>query len=209
MIHRLLGFFLSQQRHQNVWLLPLSGLLLAIGCATNASTLEAVPHQLEKAVASSAVAKPEDVSMTNIAQVPVSTAEISDGVYLYGQSSEPEQMGKEYIVFEARQGKVVGAMYLPKSEYTCFYGTLDSKQMNLTVVNPYDQTAITHKIARTQSTQIAAAGGQLNIQNGYDSLKYPHAVGLEGYQAISQVSENDQRILGECRDNYQAKVWNE
>ncbi|MFB8790796.1 MAG: hypothetical protein U7123_18565 [Potamolinea sp.] len=208
MIHRLLGFFLSQQRHQNIWLLPLSGLLLTVGCATNASTLEAVAQLQKQTVASSAVAKSEEVSIATLAQLPVSTAEIVDGVYLYGQSSEPEEMGKEYIVFESRQGKVVGAMYLPKSEYTCFYGTLDSKQMNLTVVNPYDQTAITHKIARTQSTQIAAAGGQINIQNSYDSLKYPHAVGLEGYQAISKVSDNDQRILSECRDNYQAQVWN-
>lgn len=209
MIHRLLGFFLSQQRHHKIWLLPLSGLLLTVGCASHASTLEAVPHQLEEEVASNPIVKAEAVSMANIAQLPVSKAEIADGVYLYGQSSEPEQMGKEYIVFEARQGKVVGAMYLPRSEYTCFYGTLDSKQMNLTVVNPYDQTAISHKIARTQTTQVAAAGGQIHLPNGYDSLKYPHAVGLEGYQAISQVSENDQRILGECRENYQAKVWNE
>lgn len=209
MIHRLLGFFLSQQRHQNIWLLPLSGLLLTVGCATQASTLEAVTQQQKQTVASSAVAKSEEVSMATLAQLPVSTSEIVDGVYLYGQSSEPEEMGKEYIVFEARQGKVVGAMYLPKSEYTCFYGTLDSKQMNLTVVNPYDQTAFSHQIARTQSTQIAAAGGQINIQNSYDSLKYPHAVGLEGYQAISKVSDNDQRILGECRDNYKTQAWNE
>ena len=269
MIHRLLGFFSSQQRHQNVWLLPLSGLLLTVGCASYASTVEAVPHDLEEAKASTTVAKPaevsianvapvtnstavvqpeevsianvapittstaiaqpeevsmanvapittstaiaqpEEVSMANIAQVPVSTAKIADGVYLYGQSSEPGEMGKEYIVFESRQGKVVGAMYLPNSEYTCFYGTLDSKQMNLTVVNPYDQSAFSHKIARTQPTQLAAAGGQINIQNGYNSLKNPYAVGLEGYQAISKVSENDQRILGECRENYKAQVWNE
>jgi hypothetical protein len=144
-----------------------------------------------------------------IAQVPTSDASIPDGTYLYGQSSEPEQFGKEYMVFEARQGKVIGAMYLPGSEYSCFYGTLDSKQMNLTVVNPYDQTAFSHTIARTQSSQVAAAGGRINLENTYDSLSYPHTVVLEGYQSISKISDNDQRFLSDCRNNRQVQVGNQ
>jgi hypothetical protein len=100
-------------------------------------------------------------------------------------------------------------MYLPSSEYSCFYGTLDSKQLSLTVANPYDQTAISHAIARTQPTQVAAAGGQLTIQNSYDSLTYPHAVGLEGYQPISKIGDIDKQILNTCRSTYQAQVWNQ
>ena len=136
-----------------------------------------------------------------IAQVPASDASIPDGIYLYGKSSQPGQIGKEYLVFEAHQGKVVGAIYLPSSEYSCFSGTLDSRQMNLTVVNPYDQTAVSHKIARAQPAQIAAVGGQINLDNTYDSLTYPHAVQLDGYQPISQVSDNDKQILNSCRRN--------
>jgi hypothetical protein len=73
--------------------------------------------------------------------------------------------------------------------------------MNLTVVNPYDQTAVSHKIARAQPAQIAAVGGQINLDNTYDSLTYPHAVQLDGYQPISQVSDNDKQILNSCRRN--------
>lgn len=200
MINRLIGFFSSQHRLLNLWQLPLGGLLLGVGCATQASTLTVAPQQSAHAV---------DANVIAVAQIPPSNASIPDGTYLYGQSSQAQQIGKEYVVFEARQGKVIGAMYLPSSEYSCFYGTLDSKQLSLTVANPYDQTAISHAIARTQSTQVAAAGGQLTIQNGYESLTYPHAVGLEGYQPISKIGDSDKQILNTCRSTYQAQVWNQ
>jgi hypothetical protein len=136
-----------------------------------------------------------------IAQAPTSDAVIPDGMYLYGKSPQPGQTGKEYLVFEAHQGKVFGALYLPNSEYSCFSGTLDSRQMNLTVANAYDQTAVSHTIARAQPAHIAAVGGSINLENTYDSLTYPHTVQLDGYQPISQISDNDKKILNSCRSN--------
>jgi hypothetical protein len=153
--------------------------------------------------------QPQEVHKATIAQLPTSAASLPDGTYLYGQSSEPQQIGKEYLVFQVSQGKVRGAMYLPSSEYSCFYGTLDSKQMNLTVVNPYDQTAVSHAIARSQPSQIAAVGGQINLQNSYDSITYPHTVKLEGYQPISQISDNDKELLSSCQSNPQGQGENE
>jgi hypothetical protein len=169
----------------------------------------AAPQQQEQIVDSTAVTKPltkwnrqaQAVPKQTIAQLPTSEASLPDGTYLYGQSSQSQQIGKEYLIFEASQGKVTGAMYLPSSEYSCFHGTLDSKQMNLTVVNPYDQTAFSHSIARAQPAHIAAAGGQINLQNTYDTVTYPHTVQLEGYQPISKVSDNDQQVLNLCRNN--------
>ena len=147
----------------------------------------------------------QEPSKATIAQVPATDAQIPDGTYLYGQTSEPQQNGKEYLVFQANQGKVVGAMYLPNSEYSCFYGTLDSRQMNLTVANPYEQTAFSHTIARSQPAQIAAAGGRINLQNTYDSLSYPYAVALDGYQPVSDISANDKQLLNTCMSEYQTK----
>ena len=169
----------------------------------------AAPQKQEEIVDSTAVTKPltksnpqaQAVPKQTIAQLPTSEASLPDGTYLYGQSSQSQQIGKEYLIFEASQGKVTGAMYLPSSEYSCFHGTLDSKQMNLTVVNPYDQTAFSHSIARAQPAHIAAAGGQINLQNTYDTVTYPHTVQLEGYQPISKVSDNDQQVLNLCRNN--------
>lgn len=147
-------------------------------------------------------------SKATVAQAPIQNAEILDGIYLYGQSSEPEQAGREYLVFEARQGKVIGALYMANSEYSCFYGTLDSRQMNLTVANAYEQTAFAHAIALMQPAQVAAAGGRINLENTYDSLTYPHAVGLEGYQPISQLGASDKQILSTCLDEHQHQFGN-
>ncbi|HBB33664.1 MAG TPA: hypothetical protein DDZ80_04270 [Cyanobacteria bacterium UBA8803] len=199
MIDRLIELFLAQRQLFAPWFLPLSGLLLTLGLITNTSTGEAAANQQKEQTINS--------GEVEIAQNPASSVSIPDGTYLYGQSSQPEQIGQEYIVFEARQGKLIGALYLPQSEFSCFYGTVDSKQMNLTVVNPYDQTAFSHAIARQQPISIAAVTDQLNLENIYESLTYPYTLGLEGYQPLNQLSDNDQRILNTCRDNYQQQVW--
>lgn len=210
MINKFIGFFSSQRRLLNPWELPLTGLLLTIvGLTTSTSSLATVvSQQQEEASRAAASAMPKAIRSTTTAQAPASDASIPDGTYLYGQSSQPDQIGQEYIVFEARQGKVIGAVYLPSSEFSCFYGTVDSKYMNLMVVNSYDQTAFAHTIAREQPSPIAAAGGHINIENTYDSLAYPYTLGLEGYQLVSQISDNDRQILSVCMNTHKDKTWN-
>lgn len=95
---------------------------------------------------------------------------LPDGIYLYGESPRPEELQKEYFVFELRRGKVVGAFYLPRSAFYCFYGNLESTQLNLTVVDSFDRTTS------------------------------PYSVNLQKYYPISAVSDNDRRILGICKD---------
>lgn len=189
----------------------------AVDAPAEAPSFEAAaPQKLDKGVDSTSVAMPsakwnpkaQAARKGTIAQAPNSDNSLADGTYLYGQSSQAGQVGKEYLVFEARQGKVVGAMYMPSSEFACFHGTLNSKQMNLTVVNPYDETALSHTIARQQPSQIAAVGNQLNYNNTLDSVTYPYSVGLEGYQPIAQVGDKDKQILNTCRSNYQTAGWN-
>ena len=118
MINRLIGFFSSQYRQLNLWQLPLSGLLLTVGCATQASVAVVPPQPLQ--VSTTNAIKHNAIA---ISQLPTSNTSIPDGTYLYGQSNQPQQLGKEYIVFQARQGKVIGALYLPNSEESWFYGT--------------------------------------------------------------------------------------
>ncbi len=101
----------------------------------------------------------------------------SDRIYLYGQSPKPDQIKQEYFVFEVRQGKVVGAFYLPRSAFYCFYGNLERNQLNLTVVDTYDGTTS------------------------------PYSVNLQQYHQIPIVSDNDRRILGICKRAHQEEVW--
>ncbi|MEG3850313.1 MULTISPECIES: hypothetical protein [unclassified Microcoleus] len=102
---------------------------------------------------------------------------LAEGIYLYGQSSKPDEIKKEYFVFEMRQSKVVGAFYLPRSAFYCFYGTLDRTQLNLTVVD------------------------------SYDGSRSPYSVNLQQYYPIPVISENDRRILGICKAAHKQQVW--
>jgi hypothetical protein len=111
---------------------------------------------------------------------------LSDGMYLYGQSPEPEQLGQEYVVFQVQQNKVVGAVYMPQSEFSCFSGTIDARQMNLSIRDPYDNSVYDYAIALQDSAPVASEG------------QLPRAVGLEGYHQIYKLSDNDRSILNRC-----------
>lgn len=52
-------------------------------------------------------------------------------VQVYGEDAQAEQVGKGYVVFQQLGAKVVGALYYPQSEYSCFVGTRTSSQLNL------------------------------------------------------------------------------
>ncbi|NET35739.1 MAG: hypothetical protein F6K19_27555 [Cyanothece sp. SIO1E1] len=121
----------------------------------------------------------------------------ADGIYLYGQSEQPEQLGQAYMVFESRQGRVVGAFYMPRSSFDCFYGGAQAQRLALTVVDSYSQEPFSYTIARTDSSLVAsterATAGKLMLQD---------------FHAIETISDNDQRMLEVCRANYQNQVWN-
>ena len=121
---------------------------------------------------------------------------IPDGVYLYGQSSEPNRVGSEYMVFESRQDRVVGALYLPQSSFDCFYGRRDSQALSLNIVHSYHNTLHTYAVALTSVESTIASTG--NLVGDF---------GLQGLQRIEEVSQNDTRILEMCKASYQDAVW--
>jgi hypothetical protein len=60
-----------------------------------------------------------------------SSTDLADGIYLYGQVAQPNQISKGYVVFQNIDGQVVGAFYYPKSDFECFRGNLDSKTLDV------------------------------------------------------------------------------
>jgi hypothetical protein len=161
---------------------PLTGLSLALGLAVGglsagfAEATEApvaVQENRTLAVASTA-------SAGNLRALP-------DGVYLYGQSSEPGQVGAAYMVFEVDNNRVVGAFYMPYSSFDCFNGQFGADRLELTIINSYEQTVYSHTVALSDNSSVATAGGAIV------------PVGLEGYHQIQQIDENDQRILATCQ----------
>ena len=129
-------------------------------------------------------------------ELPTPVSPLTSQRYLYGQSSQPEQIGQDYLVFEVRQDKLVGAFYMPQSEFACFYGEVDGKQMNLNVVDPYSQEIFAYSVPLEAQSNIAQADGQIS-----------NSFAPEGYQQINTLSNNDQRILNTCVSAHHSEVW--
>lgn len=128
--------------------------------------------------------------------------QLAEGVYLYGQSSKPEEIGQEYMVFEVRDGRVIGAFYMPHSEFNCFQGTLEAQQLKVTFANPARNDIAQSEPNQTEQFQpLAAAAPPSSNQNNFEAVSFPFAVKLQNYHQIASVSENDQRILGMCKAN--------
>ncbi len=158
---------------------PLAGLLLS-ACFATISASPILASSVKPVDSSPTVATATiPGTQRSIAATP---KQLRDGIYLFGQTSKPNQLGKEYVVFEARGGKVRGAVYMPSSEFSCFYGTAKNNQMDLMVVDPYDQSTSSYAIALERNSLVAGK----------------NAVGLEGYQPITRITANDKRILKAC-----------
>ncbi|NES71048.1 MAG: hypothetical protein F6K24_40485 [Okeania sp. SIO2D1] len=139
-------------------------------------------------------------SLVSVMQVKPASSEAqnltTEGSYLYGRSSEPGKLGSEYLVFEVREGKVIGAFYMPSSEFDCFYGTIDKQQLKLAIVDPNEQTTYPFTIALDGQSQAAGTESADPVMN------------LKGYQKINNLSDNDLRILNTCVDTHHQEVWN-
>jgi hypothetical protein len=121
---------------------------------------------------------------------------LDNGVYLYGQSTQPNEIGQAYFVFEVRQGKVLGALYMPQSSFDCAYGGFQRDQLALNIVDSYEKVVYPFAIALDRSSQVAT--------QSHVPLGQPH---LEGFQKLPQVSANDIKLLNTCKATHQAKVW--
>jgi hypothetical protein len=161
---------------------PLTGLLLTVGLAVGSTPY--LPSQSAEALASG---KP-----TATPAQATNPRSFADGVYLYGQSEQPEQIGSQYMVFQVDHGQIVGAFYMPYSSFDCFYGKIESDKMALTIVNSYEQTRYPYAVALQPTDSVAMAGSETLAP-----------MGLEGFHAIANVSSNDQRILSTCKANHQ------
>lgn len=135
-----------------------------------------------------------------IAQTAISETSFPDGIYLYGQSPQPEQIGQEYIVFQVQQGQVVGAVYLPRSEFNCFQGKLDATQLSVTMINADELTNNELEMDRQWEKPSASRSlATLTAVRGYLILNDVHQVNLEAYYSIAQVRENDRQMVTTCQ----------
>ncbi len=105
---------------------------------------------------------------------------LGNGTYLYGQSARPNQVRQTYMVFEVKNNRVVGAVFMPNSSYDCFHGSLDGDTLNAMVLEPYEGSS------------------------------YPATVELNALYALPNVESNAKALLTSCRaetaNQFQATV---
>lgn len=127
-------------------------------------------------------------------KLPAQSTSLPDGVYLYGQSAKPDEIGQGYFVFESKQGQVVGALYYPQSSFDCAAGSFKNEQLALSVTNSYDGVANPFEIALDRSSTVASSGEPaLNI-------------GLQGFHKLDKVTDNDLRMLNVCKTDMQKQA---
>jgi hypothetical protein len=117
---------------------------------------------------------------------------LPDGIYLYGQSPQPNQIGSAYLVLQVKDRQVAGAFYMPSSSFDCFQGEIRQQQLALTVTNSEEQTRYPYSLALQTQENVAAT--------------QPEAMPMTpaGYHAISQVSPRDREILAICRSTQES-----
>lgn len=154
----------------------------SLSVSTTAQPITTVKQQRDLTSHSQQFFHPPNESFAQIPNSTISTGSrktLADGVYLFGETSEPEQIGQGYVVFEVRQGILIGAVYMPSSSFDCVYGTAQPQRLDVTIVSSYEQTA------------------------------YPYSIPLQQMHPIMDVSANDRRILSTCTNTYQEQVWNQ
>lgn len=114
-----------------------------------------------------------------------------DGIYLYGQSSKPEQIGQSYVVFEKRQGRVTGALYMPQSEYSCFNGSVDDTGELAMTVNGYAGDGNT--------TEVASNNTISNVKDD-ESTIYAYSLPLRDFYRLNNVTVANQELLRKCQE---------
>lgn len=122
-----------------------------------------------------------------------------DGIYLYGTTPQPEEIGNSYMVFELHQDKTVGAFYQPQSEFACFYGRVEADRLALNVMDPHEPNHPYAYSLRLETEAVASSA------DGPETSR----LNLEGFYPIPEVSDNDQGILGTCKEQHQEQVWGE
>lgn len=111
------------------------------------------------------------------------------GQYLFGQASQPDQLGHGYIVLESNGQDIYGALYFPGSSFDCFQGRVENNALAMTITDSYSQEIYPYAIALVPQSAIATE------QMGHTTVP----LNLDGFHALDHLTENDLRMLNTCK----------
>lgn len=115
-------------------------------------------------------------------EAPLAVRPIADGLYFFGAADHPDEIGHAYMVFEADNSNIVGAIFMPQSSFDCFRGQVVGNELALQITNSYTQEVHDYPIAlATDRDPIATVGSpQLPLElSGFYDLGAPRAAEAE------------------------------
>ncbi|MEH2329907.1 hypothetical protein [Nostoc sp.] len=125
--------------------------------------------------------------------LPKANFPVKDGIYLYGQSPKPNQLGQGYIIFQKQQDKVRGALYMPQSELNCFQGTINpSGELAMTV------NSSSNEASSEQSNQVATSNRLPQVAED-ESNPYAYSLALQDFYRLNSIAASDRRTLQMCK----------
>ncbi|MEH2042879.1 hypothetical protein [Nostoc sp.] len=125
--------------------------------------------------------------------LPKANFPVKDGIYLYGQSPKPNQLGQGYIIFQKQQDKVRGALYMPQSELNCFQGTINpSGELAMTV------NSSSNEASSEQSNQVATSNRLPKVAED-ESNPYAYSLALQDFYRLNSIAASDRRTLQMCK----------
>ncbi|MEH1959934.1 MAG: hypothetical protein V7L05_08640 [Nostoc sp.] len=150
-------------------------------------------HKSGKTVPTTTALVPDSQGTTKGAGVlPKANFPEKDGVYLYGQSPKPNQLGQGYIIFQKQQAKVTGALYMPQSEFNCFQGTLNPSGELAMTVNGSPNEASSNQSQVATSSRLPKVGED-------ESSSYAYSVALQDFHRLDSITASDRRTLQMCK----------
>lgn len=111
------------------------------------------------------------------------------GQYLFGQSSEPDQIGHGYIVMDSNGQDIYGALYFPGSSFDCFQGQVVNNALAMRITDSYSEEVYPYAIALEPQSAIATeVVGQGTVP-----------LNLSGFHSLDTLTDNDLRMLNVCK----------
>lgn len=214
-------YYINKLLPPRQWRIPLAGLVLTLGVVSeyakplfsnqvnkvqtstllvpNLQSRNALqPRQSQDNTTRSQKKSPSSTALIPEAQAAKTNAELpaiqypkQDGIYLYGQSPKPNQIGQGYIVFVKQKNLVTGALYMPSSEFSCFQGSIGSRgELAMTVTAPGGE-----------GVEPVATANRLPKLDLDEPMTYAYSVALQDYHQLNSVSEGDRQILQMCNNS--------
>ena len=180
---------------------PVAGLCLSVGLAISgmmplsAQGAELLSSSLPHNSIATVVQQQNGAQMAFAGSSSQQVFALENGVYLYGQVAEPDQLGIAYLIFEVSADEVVGAFYMPHSSFDCFQGEFQANQLALQITDSYEQVTYPYSIALDRNGAIATAGQLTSTP-----------VELSGFHQLDTISDNDHRILNVCKSDQELEI---